>query len=428
MLLRQALPLLPPEQHRPNGSVGVGSTGIQHRRSSIIEPLRKTALTFGFLVLGVLATAAQDLGPAPAETQQPAEDSLTPNATARFLAGLSVEGTPLAAEGSTPAWRRHAQEFDKQWARFESTQHAKIVAWREQALPENLTSHEPLFYMFSGPDFLYASAFFPNSPTYILCGTEPVGTIPDLETIPPPELDFALTNLRTSIESSLDWSFFITKNMKTDLARSKLSGTLPILYVFLARTNCRIKSVIPVYLDASGNFTNETKKTTHGIRIVFSTEQTAATQTLYYFTTDLADWAIKQNSGFLKFCQQQGRGVSLLKAASYLMHRNNFDTVRDFILHNSDLILQDESGIPYRLFSVQDWTLQLYGRYSGPINVFKEFPQPDLMKAYAETKPPQLDFSFGYQWQPSRSSLLVATPRELPVPAAENLGSVQGND
>ena len=227
----------------------------------------------------------------------------------------------------------------------------------------------------------------------------------------------------------------MTKNMKNDLARSKLSGTLPVLYVFLARTNCHIESVIPVHLDANGNFTDQTKKTTPGVRIVFSTEQTTATQTLYYFTTDLSDWGIRQTPGFLKFCEQQGRAVTLLKAASYLMHRNSFDTVRAFLLHNSDLILQDESGIPFRFFPAQNWTVQLYGRYSGPINVFKEFPQPDLLKAYAEARPPQLDFSFGYQWQPSRSSLLVATPRELPapqpalsVPSPENVGSVQGND
>ena len=280
--------------------------------------------------------------------------------------------------------------------------------------------------MFSGPDFLYASAFFPNAPVYILCGTEPIGSIPDITAIPPAELEFSLTNLRNSVESSLDWSFFITKNMKADLNRSRLSGTLPILYIFLARTNCHIESVIPVHLDAEGNFTDETKKTTPGVRIVFSSDQGAATQTLYYFTTDLSDWGIKENPGFLKFCEQQGRGISLLKAASYLMHRNSFDTVRAFLLRNSDLILQDDSGIPFRFFPARDWTLQLYGHYGGPINIFKEFPQPDLLKAYADARPPQLDFSFGYQWHPSRSSLLVATPRELPGAAAGQCRRAQG--
>jgi hypothetical protein len=38
-----------------------------------------------------------------------------------------------------------------------------------------------MFYMFSGPDFLYAQTFFPNADTYILCGIEPIGAIPTHE-------------------------------------------------------------------------------------------------------------------------------------------------------------------------------------------------------------------------------------------------------
>ena len=48
--------------------------------------------------------------------------------------------------------------------------------------------------------------------------------------------------------------------MKSDLAGSRLTGTLPILFVFLARTNCAIESVIPVQIDADGNLTEETKE------------------------------------------------------------------------------------------------------------------------------------------------------------------------
>jgi hypothetical protein len=353
----------------------------------------------------VIAAVAVLLGLGSARAADPTAD-----ATARFLAGLPIQNTPLEARAEEPVWIQHVKEFDKEWAQFENTQHLNIQAWREHALPADVTDHEPLFYMFSGPDFLYASAFFPNAPTYILCGMEPVGPVPDISTLSPAELAAALANLRKTVESSLDWSFFITKKMKTDLAGSRLTGTLPILYVFLARTNCTIESVIPVRLDAAGNFTEETKKTIPGVRIVFSSDE-SATQTLYYFTTDLSDWSVKANPGFLEFCKKQGRGTSLLKAASYLLHRNGFSIVRDFLLQQSDLILQDDSGIPFHDFPPEHWTLQLYGHYAGPIALFKEFPQPDLAKAYAEANPPMLGFSFGYQWHPSRSSLVVATPR-----------------
>ena len=36
-----------------------------------------------------------------------------------------------------------------------------------------------MFYMFSGPDFLYADAFYSKATTYVLSALEPVGSVPD---------------------------------------------------------------------------------------------------------------------------------------------------------------------------------------------------------------------------------------------------------
>jgi hypothetical protein len=183
-----------------------------------------------------------------------------------------------------------------------------------------------------------------------------------------------------------------------------------VLYVFLARAGCTIDSVSLVALDRDGNFVPEGKGTTPGAKIVFFSPN-GREQTLYYFTTDLADWAVKGNPGFMKFCEQQGQGVALLKAASYLMHSNNFSQVRDFLLTHSKIVLQDDSGIPFRFFSKDKWNIRHVGRYLGPINRFKQHGQLDLGKENAESKPAPLEYSFGYQWQPSRSSLMVATPK-----------------
>ena len=332
------------------------------------------------------------------------------DATAKYLAGLPVRGTPMEGHGSDPGWATHATDLDRAWERLEKQQLSKIRAWAPQALGAAHEDSGPMFYLFSGPDFLYANAFFPNASTYILCGIEPVGPVPDIDKIPRHILPSALANLRKSLDSVLSWSFFITKNMKVDLRQVQLSGTLPVLYVFLARAGCTIDSVTPVALDRDGNFVPEGKGTAPGAKIIFFSPS-GREQTLYYFTSDLADWGIKANPGFGKFCEQQGKGVTLLKAASYLMHSNNFSMVRGFLLAHSKLILEDDSGIPFRFFDRNKWDVRLSGRYHGPINRFKQHTQPDLVQADAESKPAPLEFSFGYQWQPSRSSLLVATPK-----------------
>ena len=334
----------------------------------------------------------------------------TADATAKFLAGLPINGTPLENYSSASGWKTHGADLDRAWKQFDDRQLAKIREWAPQALGPAYQDPGPMYYMFSGPDFLYANAFFPNASTYILCGTEPVGPIPDIAKIPQHVLPSALANLRKSLDSVMSWSFFITKNMKVDLRQQQLSGTLPLLYVFLARAGCSIDSVELVALDKEGAFVPQGKGTTPGVKIVF-TGPAGRPQTLYYFTTDLADWAIKVNPNFGKFCEQQGQGATLLKAASYLMHSDNFSKVRGYLLAHSKMILQDDSGIPYRFFTRNKWDVRFYGHYVGPINRFLKNAQPDLKNDNAVSAPPPLPFSFGYQWQPSRSSLMVATPK-----------------
>jgi len=333
----------------------------------------------------------------------------TPNDTAKFLAGVPVRDTPLEALSRNQAWVDHATEFDKAWQQLDARQLAKIRAWGPEFLGSAYSDRGPMFYFFSGPDILYANAFYPNASTYVLAGLEPVGTPPDVVHLPPGALAAGLANLRKSLNSVLSFSFFITKDMKVDLRQNQLSGTLPVLYVFLARAGCRIESVDLVWLEKTGAVTTS-KTATPGARIVFFGPG-GARQMLYYFATDLSNEGIRSQPGFLKFCDQLGQGRSLVKAASYLMHLGSFTTARDFLLTHTSAIVQDDSGIPIQNFDPAGWAVRYFGSYPGPIDLFKQHAQPDLAAIYLKSNPPPLPFGFGYQWHPTKSSLMIATPR-----------------
>ncbi len=333
----------------------------------------------------------------------------TPNDEARFLAGLPVRDTPLATLSLDRAWVAHATEFDTAWKTLDARQLAKIREWSAQFLTEAAASQDPLFYFFSGPDILYAQTFFPNASTYVLCGLEPVGEIPAVEKLPKGALAPALVNLRKALNSVLSFSFFITKEMKVDLNHTELSGTLPVLYVFLERAGSHIDSVELVGLDKTGAFVSE-KAATHGVKILF-TAAGGKQQTLYYFSSDLSNDGIKANPAFEKFCESLGTGRSFVKAASYLMHMSYFSAARDFLLEHSRTIVEDDSGIPFKDFDRVKWTVRIFGSYRAPIDLFKEKVQPDLADLYRTTHPAPLGFSFGYRWHPSDSCLLLAVPK-----------------
>jgi hypothetical protein len=240
-----------------------------------------------------------------------ASDTATPDAQARFIAGMSVDGTPLQAQATgSAAWQAHAKAFDKAWAELKGRQLDPIAGWAGEHIPRGTAKDGPLYYMFSGPDFLYANAFFPDAPTYVMCGTEPVGAIPDIATMNEEAVEHGLSTIRNALDAVLSFSFFITKKMKEDLVSSQLTGTLPILYVFLARSGCHVTDVKLVGLDKDGHFIDGKSKTP-GVQIQF-TGAKGQKQQLYYFTTDLSDWGIKDNPGFMRFCETQGKGNYIL--------------------------------------------------------------------------------------------------------------------
>jgi len=145
------------------------------------------------------------------------------------------------------------------------------------------------------------------------------------------------------------------------------------------------------------------------VRIRYTDNQSGSAQTLYYFTTDISDGGIKASPGFLKFCQRLGTGASFLKSPSYLLFENGFATIRNFILDHSNMIVQDDSGIPLGYFDPNKWNLRFFGVYLGPIDMFKQHYQPRLHELYQQTNPPPLDFGFGYRWNYKEANLSVAT-------------------
>jgi len=332
----------------------------------------------------------------------------TPDEVARFLAGLPLHGTSLEETAAAPAWVQHAMDFDDAWRKLD-TKMAKVRSWAPDYLQPQYEERGNVFYFFSGPDELYPQALFPNAANYVLVAREPVGALPEPEKIPPAELAPALVNLRKTMNSVLSWSFFITKDMKEDLNHQQLNGTLPVILVFLARAGCRIDAVEPVGISKTGELTTD-KPATRGVHITCFSAQ-GRKQDVYYFEADLGDDVLKRNPAVLKFCESLGRGSSLLKAASYLLHEGGFETVRDFTMTHSDLIVQDDSGIPMHYFDRSKWQIRLCGRYKGPIEIFKQHYQPDLAEAYAKAVPLPMGFSFGYRWFPNESGLILARPK-----------------
>jgi hypothetical protein len=108
------------------------------------------------------------------------------------------------------------------------------------------------------------------------------------------------------------------------------------------------------------------------------------------------------------------RFTTFVKSASYLMHDYTFSTVRDLILNKSTVVLQDDSGIPFKYFYPnKGWHEQLYGSYIKPISMFTYRLQNDLKKYYntppTSTQVKKLGFGIGYSYKDGNSVFMLFT-------------------
>jgi hypothetical protein len=360
--------------------------------------LRSFAATFVVACLAVLdANLALGAGAA------------TPDETARFLAGMPLSpASSLIELARDQSWQEHAKLFDEAWKGLEARQLSNIRAWTAKNIP---APRPVLFYFFSGPDFLYANAFFPAADTYVLAGLEPVGRIPDVTQLPRNSVGPALRDLEASLQDILKRSYFITLDMDSRLREARLNGTLPVLYVFLARAGKTVREVSYVSLDDDG--TAKKVVSTGGekaVRIDFSGTD-GRQQTLYYFATNLSNKGVR-SSAFLKFCSGLGTGDAFIKSASYLLHGDDFSDARDFLLAHSAAILQDDTGVPVSDFKADQWELKPFGTYTSPIGMFRHNYQSKLRGLYENGHPPPIDFGIGYKGKLNQSNLLLAVKKD----------------
>ncbi len=333
----------------------------------------------------------------------------TPDDTARYLAGLPLpSGSPLEEATKSRVWQRHKKRLDAAWSSVERKQLSKIRDWSKA----NIANPEKtLFYPFSGPDFLYADAFFPHAKTYVLAALEPVGEEPDLANMSRARIDNGIRSLESSINTVLRLSFFITNEMKKKFRQRAFPGTIPVLYTFLARSGKTVEKTELLVLGPDGmTRTVGEKEKAEGVRITFTAAGSDEEKILYYFSTNVANGGLKK-SGFLAFLNSLAPADSFIKSASYLPHRAHFSELRDFLLANTRHLVQDDTGIPLTLIEPDQWDRVPFGNYNGPIKLFSKYYQPAMRKLFRKEESKPISFGLGYRWRPGDSGFLLAVKK-----------------
>jgi hypothetical protein len=321
---------------------------------------------------------------------------------AEFLAGIPLPGgSILSPLQRTPEYRAHRKRLQEEWDFCRGVRYEPMRRWATDHLSRYPATRGVLRYLFGGPDFLNAYAFFPDTRVMVLGGLEPVGDVPPPGALAAAGLGPALAALDEALHTSLFCGYFITSEMKPRLARGTFRGVLPVLFTELALTGNVIDSV-----------SMEKPFGSPGVLLTYH-RPGGPPQSLWYFQADLSNG--EECRRFLSWLGKQGPGASYLKAASYLLPLDSFSDTRNFLIRTSDLILQDDSGLPYRSFLPGEWRISLYGAYTDPLPIFNLRREPGLVEAYdSPLRIGPLPFGAGYHVNATDANLLLAIRSNQP--------------
>lgn len=340
--------------------------------------------------------------------------------TARLLAGVDPgKADPQVAQiTASEEWQQHrkaARAGDRQLKlRLE-----RINQWQAGHLPQAARGGT-LLYPFSGPDFINAYALFPDADTYVFFSLEPPGEVPQLERLEPAQRAALFGDLRAALNDLVALNFFITPNMKERLQTDALQGTVPVLLAMMGLLDLQVDTVEKVdpWPERTRAYTGGAAKAAsprpallaQGVRIVFTNPHTARQQSLVYLSLDVSDHELRYYPEFLEWLRSYAHPSVLLKSASYLLHGEHFRRLRKEILADADVIVQDDTGLPFKTVKDAGFTIALFGQYERPVKLFEGRFQSDLEEAYEKagnTEP--LPFPFGYNWRKEgKSGLLLA--------------------
>jgi hypothetical protein len=341
------------------------------------------------------------------------------NDVARYLAGMEVsEKSILLPKTKEPRYQNHRHFMDNLWSRIQKETIDIVTTWRKQNVPA-LWYRATAFYPLSGADFINLYTMFPHARNYLMIAMEPEGDASVLRDCQSRRLIDGLVPVQRSIYLYGVNNYFQSKIMAQEMTNTLLPGTAPALLIFMARLGLAINSVENICISESGELapaaaqgTARIKGKIYGIRIGF-TGNDGSSRELVYLAMKIGPQSVSPDTPEGKYLDRLKRIKTMMKSAVFLLHHHPFDPVRDFILKRSILVVEDDSGIPYKFFS-EGWRTTIFGIYRPAIQLpyCKPVYQNDLKLRYAaDSKPLPFNFGYGILFGQGQSNLMVAVKK-----------------
>jgi hypothetical protein len=358
-----------------------------------------------------------------------------------------ISGMPLAIQSNYSKsaeenfYKSYKKEMDSLWSKINANYIQNVKKWSSENLPEQ-TKNNAGFYPLSGADFLNLYHFSPNSKKFLMIGLETPGFISSPKEENKKELINSFNLLKLTFNQHAKQNYFSTNLMEYKFKNKLFPGVSPVLIIFLKRVGFKIDGIQRVRIQETGKLqeiseeqVNDVPEALQGVRIFFHADkEEIAERELVFIKMFINENSADTNLPTGRFFDNYPRFNLVMKSAIYLMHMEKFKPFIDKILSKTDMIVEDDSGIPVKYFNDTEWNIHPFGIYRSRIpikyvtreaNMFKtdkgnlyteqrKFTQTELIEIFNQKAKP-LDFRYGYGGSISKanSNLILAVRKSI---------------
>jgi hypothetical protein len=272
-------------------------------------------------------------------------------------------------------------------------------------------------YPFGGGDLISALTTYPEATEYTTMSLEHAGDPRRLTKITKEQLKTSLALIRATSMGLLVANDSKTENLMKG-QRGELPGQLCFFLIGLAVHGYQPVALRYVKPNADGSLRGLTKteldsleskeaKLLHkswvspdfseafdNVELTFVKKGDTTPKIHRHFAENLDDDHFGHDEPLKAYLEARGRIVAMTKAASYLLWRDNFATIRTFLLAHMQFMVSDSTGIPVKFATKAGFVQQAYGIFAESFLPANASFNADFVKLWEKAKP--LPFRYGY--------------------------------
>ena len=300
-------------------------------------------------------------------------------------------------------WKQFNKLIQANWEGYSAKMGKPMMNWSSS---EVQTNAKHVFYPFSGPDFTTLHQIYPQADHYVMIAQQRGERLVNLSQLTPTAASQTIEVLSSAWKSFGVDGFFVTEYLFKYISTNKVKiGATTLIASFARLHDFSIQKIVPISIDQDGSV-KELAEDQSWDSVRFYLVKNDKPVTLDYVRIDLSNDGMKTNPQHLAFFRESAKAPILLKAASHLPQNLGFTMIRDEMLTQAPLIVQDETGLDYRPLN-EKFNTVLYGKF---VIAHKEFTSynTDLAKAYkVRNDGKELPFRVGY-YKDGNYALIVA--------------------